>query len=93
MSTFARKRIETLLLAVATLSLLGSASGQEFRSFDFPGAVNSQGTAVTPAGEIAGRYFSGDGSLHGFVLRRGQFSSIDFPGASSTDANWINARG
>src|ERR1700757_3480234 len=66
---------------------------QTFKSFDFPGAVNTQATAINSSGEIVGRYFKADGSQHGFVLRHGMFASIDYPGAVFTDITWVNARG
>jgi len=40
-----------------------------------------------------GRYYAADGSLHGFVLSHSRFFSIDYPGATLTDVNWVNARG
>jgi len=64
-----------------------------FHSFDFPGAINTQATSMTPWGDIVGRYFNPDGSQHGFLWRRGVFSSIDFPGALLTEADWINDHG
>jgi hypothetical protein len=65
-----------------------------FESFDFPGSTNTQATAITPSGEIVGRYSSADGKQHGFVLRDGAFSSVDVPGATfSTDAAWVNSSG
>jgi YVTN family beta-propeller protein len=67
--------------------------GASFESFDYPGSTNTQATAITPSGEIVGRYKSSDGRQHGFVLRDGVFASIDIPGASFTDAAWVNARG
>lgn len=62
-------------------------------SFDFPGAINTQATGITPSGDIVGRYTSPDGVQHGFLLSAGKFRSINFPGATSTDVNWINPRG
>jgi len=62
-------------------------------SFDFPGAVNTQATAITPSGDIVGRDTSQDGVQHGFLRSGGKFRSIDFPGSSSTDVTWINPRG
>lgn len=67
--------------------------GASFESFDFPGSTNTQATAITPSGEIVGRYSASDGSQHGFVLRDGAFTSVDIPGATSTDAAWVNASG
>src|SRR6267378_3686237 len=67
--------------------------GTSFQSFDFPGSTNTQATAITPSGEIVGRYFTSNGSQHGFVLRDGAFSAVDIPGATSTDVAWVNASG
>jgi uncharacterized membrane protein len=68
-------------------------AGHHFISFDFPGAIDTQATAITPTGEIVGRYTSADGMQHGFLLRAGQFTSIDFPDATLTDVSWINPNG
>jgi YVTN family beta-propeller protein len=67
--------------------------GASFVSFEFPNSTNTQATAITPSGEIVGRYNSADGQQHGFILRDGVFSSVDVPGATSTDAAWVNANG
>jgi len=68
--------------------------GVAFKSFDFPGSTNTQATAITPAGEIVGRYSSADGRQHGFVLHDGVFTPVDVPGATfSTDVAWVNASG
>ena len=64
----------------------------DFKSFDFPGAINTQATAITPSGLIVGRYNSPDGVQHGFMLRNGVYSSVDGPGATFTDVAWANAR-
>lgn len=61
-----------------------------FFSFDFPGATNTQATAINVGGKIVGRYFSTDGVQHGFLLNGTHFESIDVPGATSTDVTWIN---
>jgi YVTN family beta-propeller protein len=65
----------------------------DFKSLDFPGAINTQATAITPSGLIVGRYSSPDGVQHGFTLRNGVYSSVDGPGATFTDVAWVNARG
>ena len=64
-----------------------------FTSFDFPGAVDTQATAITPSREIVGRYTSTDVVQHGFILSKGNFSSIDVPGAIRTDAQNISPTG
>lgn len=81
------------LILVVGLSTLAYAGKDQFVSFDFPGSTNTQATAITPSGELVGRYISSDGIQHGFVLSNGAFTSLDVPGASFTDAAWINARG
>jgi probable HAF family extracellular repeat protein len=52
--------------------------------FTIPYSINS-------AGAVAGEYF--DGSEHGFVESRGNFTTIDAPGAYITRAYGINAKG
>src|ERR1700688_3124046 len=92
----------TALTCLSTISLAQIAtfsSNEQFLgkcsviSFDFPGAVNTQATAITPSGDIVGRYTGGDGIQHGFQLTGGKLRSITFPGATLTDVNWINPRG
>lgn len=84
--------VAVLLFWAVSLKPLSSAQSN-FSSFDFPGAINTQATGITPSGDIVGRYTSPDGVLHGFRLSNGQFHSIDVPGASSTNVDWINPRG
>lgn len=43
------------------------------------GAVNTQATAISPSGDIVGRYFSANGQQHGFLLTQGKFQTIDPP--------------
>jgi len=90
----------SMLLAGMALgqTTLGSTNVQVLEklsvmSFDFPGAVNTQATAITPSGDIVGRYTGADAVQHGFLLSAGKFRSITFPRAISTDVTWINPRG
>jgi hypothetical protein len=61
-----------------------------------PGQVATQTSArgINSRGEIVGFYVAG-GRQYGFLLSRGQFTSLDFPvsGVRGTIANGINARG
>lgn len=70
-------------------------TGPFFFSFDFPmdGVIDTEGTALTSLGMIVGRYITPDGNTHGFTLMNGRFHSIDAPGATSTDAAWVNYYG
>jgi hypothetical protein len=79
-----------LLGCLAWFSLTPVAVAQNFKSFDFPGAVNTQATAINSSGEIVGRYYKADGSQHGFLLTHGLFASVNVPGAIWTDVTWVN---
>jgi probable HAF family extracellular repeat protein len=61
-----------------------------------PGQVAAQTGArgINARGDVVGFYVAG-GRQHGFLLKDGQFISLDFPvpGVRSTTANGINARG
>ncbi len=75
--------------------------GGNFSSFDFPGAAATVAEGIDTNGDIVGFYTSNDGTntstgsnnRHGFLLSNGAFSSIDFPGAASTEAWRINDSG
>ena len=93
-----KKVISTLsyvhsVILVVGLSTLAYAGEGQFVTLDFPGSTNTEPTAINPAGEIVGRYFSPDGRQHGFVLSNDAYTSLDVPGTTFTDAAWINARG
>jgi len=81
------------LAQTSTNTTITTRPQSSFASFDFPGSTNTQATAITPSGEIVGRYFTADGKQHGFVLRDGVFTTLDVPGATFTDAAWVNASG
>jgi uncharacterized membrane protein len=81
------------LLALSNPGFAAAQNRESPVSFDFPGATNTQATAITPSGAIVGRYNNADGVLHGFLLARGHLFSIDYPGAVFTEANWINPAG
>src|ERR1700736_2566569 len=89
--------VYVLFTSVAPAQTSGASSTPDsksaFTSFDFPGAVNTQATAITPSGDIVGRYFNADGSEHGFLFSEGKFKSIDVPNSTLTDVTWINPRG
>ena len=50
--------------------------------------------AINSRGDIAGQYKrAADPHTHGFVLRNGEFTTIDVPGATLTSANGMDAEG
>src|ERR1700682_5896042 len=75
----------------------------QFTLIDFPGAIRTSTIKINRSGDIAGFYEDAQGLLHGFLLeglgeeqRRhsgGMFTTFDFPGAISTRAVGLNARG
>jgi len=84
------------MLFFPALSVTGNAANDNKPStisFDFPGATDTQATAITPSGDIVGRYFTPDGVRHGFLLHEKRFTTIDPPDSVSAEANWINPRG
>jgi len=90
------------------LLLAGSAVGQtspfNYVSFDFPGAMHTQGKGINASGEIVGLYTNDpncflsawpatDCQTHGFKRVNGKYSTIDVPRALSTAALGVNAYG
>jgi len=82
--------VAVLMLWTVSLKPLSSAQSN-FSSFDFPGAINTQATGITPSGDIVGRYTGNDGVLHGFLLSSGKF----FPcrSLSRPETHWTSRLG
>jgi uncharacterized membrane protein len=76
-------------------------SDGEFTPIDYPGAFSTRPYGITSdGGVIVGDYCTvpgcigpASGPYHAFVLRGGEFTSFDFPGAVRTHALKINSRG
>jgi uncharacterized membrane protein len=60
---------------------------------DVPGALTTIPLGLNNRGQVVGVYLDGDGTQHGYLLDRGQSTTIDVPGAAATDAFGINDRG
>jgi hypothetical protein len=93
LSSISASIIISVFLSTTVTSAFAQESRTIFRSFDVPGATDTEATSMTPSGDIVGRYYDPDGSHHGFLLQKGTFFTIDFPGAVLTDPEWINDRG
>ena len=76
-----------------SVSAIAQGAATQWKTFDFPGAIETDGTSITSFGEIGGQYTTADGIVHGFTWREGQYTSIDFPGAFWTLGTWLNDRG
>jgi hypothetical protein len=62
--------------------------GTDFYPVDYPGAAHTEPAAINARGDIAGVYhMSADAPEwfpeHGFVLRDGEYTTVDVPGGSS----------
>ena len=68
----------------------GGVSLANLQQVLFPGALVTLPVKVNDAGQVAGVYIDTAGVQHGFLLSKGQYTSIDFPGASATEALAIN---
>jgi uncharacterized membrane protein len=72
-----------------------------YRTIDAPGSTGTHATGVSGSaafgmnnrGQIVGAYVGADNRIHGYVLDRGRFQTIDAPGTSDTVVFGINDRG
>jgi len=98
-------QIGLMVLALVALNLAavadegsGSNPGGDrpafcFTSIDVPGATQTTNAmGINARGDVVGA-FSDAAGTHGYLLRNGVFTRIDYPGAVYTDARGINARG
>jgi len=73
----------------------------QFTLFDLPGAlpIAQENGGINARGDIVGTYCDAapceltSPGTHGLLLRHGELTTIDFPGATATNANGINASG
>jgi probable HAF family extracellular repeat protein len=87
------RRIIKLTLLFLAVSPLLFAANYRFVKIDFTNSIETLANGINARGDIVGRYSDAEGVFHGFLLRKGVFSTIDFPGASFTAAFTLNARG
>ena len=67
----------------------------DYQLLDIPNSISSDARDVNPSGEIVGFFIDSANKTHGFLVRKGDFATIDFPGADvvSTQARGINPQG
>jgi uncharacterized membrane protein len=63
-----------------------------YTPINVPGARWTEAYRVNARGDVVGTFRDDDG-VHGFVLRRGRFETLDVPGAAVTMLRGINDRG
>ena len=92
-------RTSSLVVALAAcLSGTIAPVGADRRSFEFseivvPDATLTNAQGINAAGDIVGIYRDAAGRAHGFLLSKGEITTIDFPGASATEARGIGPGG
>ena len=84
----------------SSLSADGATPPFAFATVDVPGASGTLATGINNRGQIVGIYYDTAGNSHGFLLKRGNFSTVDVPGSLvgvfgtlQTEANGINPEG
>lgn len=76
-------------------------SAFKFVTIDVPGGAGGTiATGINARGHIVGIYYDAEGNSHGFLLKHGEFSTVDVPGSLvgvsgmlQTEANGINNAG
>ena len=72
-------------------------TGGNFVTIDDPLASQpnggTSGDGINNRGQLVGNYVDGAGTTHGFLYSDGNFTTIDYPGATLTAARAINNRG
>lgn len=88
------RQISKLTAFCLAVSSLLFAADYRFVKINVPGSVETQANGINARGDIVGSYIDADGISHGFLSRKGVFTTIDVPGATETlAARGINARG
>ena len=65
-----------------------------FTTIDHPDSpLGTAALDINNRGQIVGTYADAEETTHGFLLDKGVFTTIDFPGSSFTEAVGINGRG
>jgi len=88
--------MKRLFLYLTALVFVFGSVGQVKATFtldtiDFPNASFTAGaTGINNRGQIVGVYVDSSGVRRGFLLDKGNFSTVDFPNALETNANGIN---
>ena len=80
MRTSSFRRHLPIGLAFFALSI-ARVHAQTYTTIDFPGGFNTSAYSINDLGDVVGHYDDADGNTHGFLLHRGQYTTIDVPGA------------
>jgi probable HAF family extracellular repeat protein len=89
-------KLSSLALALSLVSCVApnaQSGAPTFTTFDFPGAVFTDGVDINRFGDIVGHYVDAAGIDHGYLLHKGNFTTIDFPGGEGGHTHGINSSG
>jgi len=67
-----------------------------FTHFDPPGTdpnFGSTASVINASGAIVGAYTGTDGFQHGYLLKNGRYTTVDYPGAANTFCGGMNDQG
>lgn len=64
-----------------------------FIPIDYPNAFFTLAEGINPGGDVVGMYSDHSNVVHGFVLRRGIFTTVDYPGSAYTELRGITPGG
>ncbi len=88
------RHIIRLILFCLIVSPLLFAADYRFVKINVPKSLETEAHGINARGDIVGTYLDADGVRHGFLLRKGVFTTIEVPRAAETwAARGINARG
>jgi uncharacterized membrane protein len=85
-----------LAVAVFVLTLVAPVRAQEREYTTIPtpaGTRSATAFGINARGDVVGSFVDQSLVQHGFLLSKGDFTVIDFPGAQATQARGINPRG
>lgn len=78
------------LTAQVPISTSTRATSFTFREVKFPGAIRTKALGLNDQGEVVGAYFDSSCVFHGYLLRQGNFTTVDPPNSTRTEATGIN---
>ena len=80
-------------LGCLLVSLQLQAADYTYVRISVPGSIETWANGINARGDIVGLYLTADGGTHGYVLRKGVFTTIEHPDADALAARRINSRG
>jgi uncharacterized membrane protein len=84
-----------VIAMVFSTTSFGKEKEPTFTTIDVPGSATTRAFGINDRGDIVGSYIIGFGASHGFLLHKGEFTTIDVTGPfiSGTQAAGINDHG